>query len=90
MPAIGTGSWAGFTPARVGAMLMGDVLLLPAEIGPVQQTALKHGLHMPGFHNHVVGDEPEMMFMTMVSATPTRPATISVSVSAVRRGITRL
>lgn len=63
VPPMGTGSWAAFTPAPRGAMVMGDVVLLPAEIGPVQRTALGHGLHVTGLHNHFVRDEPHVMFM---------------------------
>jgi hypothetical protein len=63
VPPMGTGSWAAFTPTADGAMLMGDIVLLPAEIGPVQRTALEHGLHVTGLHNHFVRDEPHVMFM---------------------------
>lgn len=63
VPPMGTGSWAAFTPAAGGAMVMGDIVLLPAEIGLVQRTALEHGLHVTGLHNHFVRDEPHLMFM---------------------------
>ena len=63
VPPMGTGTWAAFTPAPGGAMLMGDIVVLPAEIGPVQRTALEHGLHVTGLHNHFLRDEPDVMFM---------------------------
>ena len=63
VPPMGTGSWAGFTPAPGGAMLMGDVVVRPEEIGPVQRAAVEHGLSVSGLHNHFVRDEPKVMFM---------------------------
>jgi Domain of Unknown Function (DUF1259) len=63
VPPMGTGSWAAFTPTADGAMVMGDIVLLPAEVGPVQRTALEHGLRVTGLHNHFVRDEPHVMFM---------------------------
>ncbi|MEW5929713.1 MAG: DUF1259 domain-containing protein [Gemmatimonadota bacterium] len=63
VPPMGTGSWAGFTPAPGGAMVMGDIVVRPEEIGPVQRAAVEHGLSVSGLHNHFVRDEPKVMFM---------------------------
>lgn len=71
VPPMGLGSWAAFTPAPGGAMLMGDVVVLPVEVGAVQRTAMAHGLAVTGLHNHFAGEEPHVMFMHIHGMGPT-------------------
>lgn len=63
IPPMGMGSWAAFTPASDGAVLMGDVVVLGNEIAPVQKTLMEHGLKATGIHNHFMRDEPSVMYM---------------------------
>lgn len=63
IPPMGMGSWAAFTPTEHGAVLMGDVVVLGNEIGPVQKTLIEHGLKATGIHNHFMRDEPPVMYM---------------------------
>lgn len=63
IPPMGMGSWAAFTPVEDGAVLMGDVVILGNEIGPVQQVLIQHGLKATGIHNHFMRDEPSVMYM---------------------------
>lgn len=63
IPPMGMGSWAAFTPTAVGAMVMGDVVVLEEEIASVQRRLIEHGLTVTGLHNHFVREEPDVMYM---------------------------
>jgi hypothetical protein len=63
IPPMGTTSWVAFTPMQDGAMVMGDIVLLEDEIGPVQQTIIERGLTVSALHNHFVRDKQKVMFM---------------------------
>lgn len=63
VPAMGLTSWAAFTEHGKHAMVMGDLVLLEDEIGPVQRAALKTGLTVTALHNHFLRDKPKVMFM---------------------------
>lgn len=71
IPPMGLTSWAAFTPAGGGAMVMGDVVVLEDEVGPVQKAAVEAGLSVTGLHNHFVRDEPGVMFMHIHGMGPT-------------------
>lgn len=62
-PRLGLTSWAAFQKAGDGAMVMGDLVLLEAQVNPVMSVALDNGLEVTALHNHFFGDEPKMMFM---------------------------
>ena len=63
VPAMGLTTWAAFAPAPEGATVMGDLVLLESEIGPVQRELLASGLTVSALHNHFVRDVPKVMFM---------------------------
>ena len=63
VPPMGLTSWAAFTPVPEGAIVMGDIVLLEDEIGPVQQAIIAGGLQVTALHNHFVRDQPKVMFM---------------------------
>jgi hypothetical protein len=63
IPPMGMGSWAAFSPAPKGAMLMGDIVVQENEIGPVQRVVLENGLTITAIHNHFIRDEPKVMYM---------------------------
>lgn len=63
IPPMGLGSWAAFTAAPGGAVVMGDIVVLEDEVGPIQQTLREHGLTVTGLHNHFVREEPGVMYM---------------------------
>ncbi len=63
IPPMGTTSWAAFTPMVNGTMVMGDIVLLEDEIGPMQKTVIEKGLRVSALHNHFARDEPKLMFM---------------------------
>lgn len=63
-PFMGLTSWAAFTPAHDGqVMLMGDTVLLEDEVNPVMSVALQEGLEVTALHNHFFFDEPKVYFM---------------------------
>ena len=62
-PFAGLGSWAAFTPAKHGAMVMGDTVVFQDEVTPAMDAAFAGGLEVSGLHNHFFHDEPKVYFM---------------------------
>jgi hypothetical protein len=61
---MGVGSWAAFTAAPNGQMmLMGDNALLEDEVPGAMSAALDNGLSVTGLHNHFAFDQPKVYFM---------------------------
>jgi hypothetical protein len=63
LPFMGLGSWAAFTPAHGGAMMMGDTVVFEDEVNPAMSAALDAGLEVTALHNHFFFDEPKVYFM---------------------------
>lgn len=62
-PFAGLGSWAAFTPAKHGAMVMGDTVVFQDEVTPAMDAAFAAGLEVTALHNHFFYDEPKVYFM---------------------------
>jgi hypothetical protein len=62
-PFAGLGSWAAFTKAQHGAMVMGDTVVFQDEVTPAMDAAFANGLEVSGLHNHFFYDEPKVYFM---------------------------
>src|SRR6516162_845056 len=62
-PFAGLGSWAAFTAAPHGAMVMGDTVAFQDEVTPAMDAAFAGGLEVTGLHNHFFYDEPKVYFM---------------------------
>jgi hypothetical protein len=62
-PFAGLGSWAAFTPAPHGAMVMGDTVVFQDEVDAAMDAAFANGLEVTGLHNHFFYDEPKVYFM---------------------------
>jgi len=62
-PFAGLGSWAAFSPAPHGAMVMGDTVVFEDEVTPAMDAAFAGGLEVTGLHNHFFHDEPKVYFM---------------------------
>src|SRR5262249_35968325 len=56
-PFMGLGSWAAFTPAHGGTMLMGDTVVFADEVNPAMRAAFDAGLEVTAPHNHFFFDE---------------------------------
>jgi hypothetical protein len=62
-PFAGLGSWAAFTAAPHGAMMMGDTVVFQDEVTPAMDAAFANGLEVTALHNHFFFDEPRVFFM---------------------------
>lgn len=62
-PFAGLGSWAAFTSAKHGAMVMGDTVVFQDEVTPAMDAAFANGLEVTGLHNHFFYDQPRVYFM---------------------------
>jgi hypothetical protein len=62
-PFAGLGSWAAFTAAPHGAMVMGDTVVFQDEVTPAIDAAFARGLEVTALHNHFFYDEPKVYFM---------------------------
>jgi Domain of Unknown Function (DUF1259) len=62
-PALALGGWVAFTPMHGEAMVMGDLVLLDAEITPVMTRLLDNGLEITAIHNHILRASPATFYM---------------------------
>jgi hypothetical protein len=61
---MGLTSWAAFTPAHDGqVMMMGDTVVFEDEVNPAMSAALDAGLEVTALHNHFFFDQPKVYFM---------------------------
>ncbi|UTG62147.1 DUF1259 domain-containing protein [Elizabethkingia anophelis] len=63
IPPMGLGTWIAFTPAKDGAMIMGDIIITETDLKPVQFEVIKQGLTITAIHNHFVRNHPNVMYM---------------------------
>jgi hypothetical protein len=57
------GSYAAFMPAGDRAMVMGDLALTEAEVTHVLTNLQQGGPAITALHNHLVGEQPKVMYM---------------------------
>ncbi len=62
-PALALGGWVAFKPAHGGAMVMGDLVLLEAEINPVMLALIEGGMEITAVHNHLLRASPATFYM---------------------------
>jgi len=61
---MGLASWAAFLRLPNGnAMVMGDTIMLVAEVNPVIDELRRGGIEVVALHNHMLGEQPQVMFM---------------------------
>jgi hypothetical protein len=58
-PALALGSWAAFS----SEMVMGDLVLLPAEVESVVRTLQRDGFEISAIHNHLLGETPMIAYV---------------------------
>jgi hypothetical protein len=80
-PFAGLGSWAAFTKAPHGALVMGDPVVFQDEVSPAMDAAFSAGLEVTGLHNHFFYDEPKVYFMHIGGVG--EPEKLAASVKAV-------
>ena len=63
-PTLALGSWVAFTQVSdTDAILMGDLVLLEAEIAPVLGQLQEGGIEQTALHNHLLQESPHVMYM---------------------------
>lgn len=60
---IGLNSWASFAGKQDDAHIAGDIAMLQTEVNLVIKTLRSHNLEIVAVHNHMLGDEPHMIFL---------------------------
>ena len=63
IPPMGLGSWAAFTSAPDGAMVMGDIVVTETDLKRVQAEVIRQGLTVTAIHNHFLRDIPHVLYM---------------------------
>lgn len=61
--AIGLNSWASFAGDKESAHICGDIAMLEPELNPAIKTLHQRGLNIVAIHNHMIGEQPRMMFL---------------------------
>src|SRR5256885_5804295 len=70
-PALALGSWVAFKQVSdTQAMLMGDLVLLEAEVGPVLAKLQEGGIEQTALHNHLLHESPHVMYMHIGGPRP--------------------
>jgi len=63
-PPLALGSWVAFKQVSdTETMLMGDLVLLESEVGPVLGKLQEGGIEQTALHNHVLHESPRVMYM---------------------------
>lgn len=60
---LALGSWAAFSGTDENATVMGDLVLLDAEVNPVMEKLRAAGFEITAVHNHLLGETPHVMYM---------------------------
>ena len=61
--AIGLNSWAAFAGKQADAHIAGDIAMLESEVNLVIKALRAHNLEVVAVHNHMLFDQPRMMFL---------------------------
>jgi hypothetical protein len=62
-PVLALGSWIAFKKMGNDAVVMGDLVLTEAEVGPVMWSLQESGIEQTALHNHVFDESPRVMYM---------------------------
>ncbi|MDB5136046.1 MAG: hypothetical protein JWP37_2649 [Mucilaginibacter sp.] len=60
---IGLNTWASFAGKQDDAHIAGDIAMLQSEVNTVIKTLRAHNLEVVAVHNHMLGDDPHMIFL---------------------------
>jgi hypothetical protein len=60
---IGLNSWASFAGKQNDAHIAGDIAMLQSEVNTVIKTLRAHNMEVVSVHNHMLGDDPHMIFL---------------------------
>ena len=62
-PALALGGWVAFKPIHGEALVMGDLVLLEAEINPVMTKLIENGIEITAVHNHLLRANPATFYL---------------------------
>lgn len=63
-PSLALGSWVAFKQTDDStAMLMGDLVLLPVEVGAVIDALQRGGIEQTALHNHLASESPHLVYL---------------------------
>jgi len=63
-PALALGSWVAFKQTDdTTAMLMGDLVLVESEVGPVIDALQRGGIEQTALHNHLINERPHVVYL---------------------------
>lgn len=62
-PDLALTSWVAFNQLGNHSMLMGDLVLLENEVGPVMTSLIENGIEVTGLHNHLLHESPRIMYL---------------------------
>jgi hypothetical protein len=62
-PVFALGSWVAFKKMGSESVVMGDLVLTEAEVGPVMWSLQESGIEQTALHNHVLDESPRVMYM---------------------------
>ena len=65
-PGFALGSYAAFVAAGGGVVVMGDLVLTEAEVSPVMAGLQDQGLEVSAVHNHLLREQPKVMYLHYV------------------------
>lgn len=60
---MGLNSWAAFEGTDGETRVAGDISMLEAEVNPVIRALRAHGLSIVSVHNHMLGEDPRIVFL---------------------------
>ncbi|HZV60187.1 MAG TPA: DUF1259 domain-containing protein [Candidatus Eremiobacteraceae bacterium] len=69
-PGFALGSWAAFTGTDDNAMVMGDLVLLEDELGPVMEKLRAVDFEISAVHNHLINETPHVVYMHYMGHGP--------------------
>jgi hypothetical protein len=62
-PALALGGWVALKPMHGEVMVMGDLVLLEAEVNPVMAKLIENGIEITAVHNHLLRANPAPFYM---------------------------
>src|SRR5437763_14244325 len=65
-PGFALGSYAAFAATRKDVVVMGDLVLTEAEVSPVMAKLQEQGIELSAVHNHLLRDQPKVMYLHYV------------------------
>ncbi|KIN80674.1 DUF1259 domain-containing protein [Clostridium botulinum] len=62
-PDLALTSWVAFNQLGNHSMMMGDLVLLENEVGPVMSSLIENGIEVTAIHNHLLHESPRIMYL---------------------------